>query len=72
MLRLAAAPDTGVDWGLCSAITRAHGRTFYLASHFQAPARRRALHAIYAYCRVADDIVDCPITHDAAAAMLAD
>ena len=70
MLRLAAAPDTGVDWGLCSAITREHGRTFYLASHFQAPARRRALHAIYAYCRVADDIVDRAVTHDEAGAML--
>lgn len=60
-----------VDWRLCSAITREHGRTFYLASHFQTVARRRALHAIYAYCRIADDIVDCASTSDEAVSLLA-
>lgn len=59
-----------VDWRLCSAITREHGRTFYLASHFQTPARRRALHAIYAYCRIADDIVDRAATPNEAASLL--
>lgn len=63
--------DGPVDWGLCSAIAREHGRTFYLASHFQTPARRRALHAIYAYCRIADDIVDRAATIDEAASRLA-
>ena len=69
--RSPAVPGTGVDWRLCSAITREHGRTFFLASHFQAPARRRALHAIYAYCRIADDIVDRAVTRDEAASLLA-
>lgn len=63
--------DAPVNWRLCSEITREHGRTFYLASHFQTPARRRALHAIYAYCRIADDIVDRAATRDEATALLA-
>jgi phytoene synthase len=63
--------DAPVDWCLCSAIAREHGRTFYLASHFQLPPRRRALHAIYAYCRIADDIVDRAATPDEAASLLA-
>jgi phytoene synthase len=75
MLSVALPRPTGesdalVDWRLCSAITREHGRTFYLASHFQTPERRRALHAIYAYCRIADDIVDCAATSDEAASLL--
>lgn len=45
-------------WHACSAITRMHGRTFYLASRFLPPAQRQAIHAIYAYCRIADDIAD--------------
>ena len=65
--RSSGKTDTPVDWLLCSAITREHGRTFYLASHFQTPPRRRALHAIYAYCRIADDIVDRAATPDEAA-----
>src|ERR671912_1518352 len=48
----------GVDWRQCSEIARAHGRTFFLASRFLPPDRRRAIHAIYAYCRIADDIAD--------------
>jgi phytoene synthase len=63
--------DAPVDWRLCSAITREHGRTFYLASHFQTPPRRRALHAIYAYCRIADDIVDRAATPGEAGSLLA-
>ncbi len=46
------------DWRLCSVIAREYGRTFYLASQFLPPARRRAIHAIYAFCRIADDIAD--------------
>ncbi|MHB1222743.1 MAG: phytoene/squalene synthase family protein [Gemmatimonadaceae bacterium] len=37
---------------------RTHARTFTLASHFLPPAKRRAAFALYAFCRVADDIVD--------------
>jgi phytoene synthase len=65
-------PDATIDWRICSVITREHGRTFYLASHFQTPARRRALHAIYAYCRIADDIVDRAATRAEATSKLAE
>ncbi|MFT4039834.1 MAG: phytoene/squalene synthase family protein [Thermomicrobiales bacterium] len=69
---LAHDPAVAVpDWRLCTAITREHGRTFYLASHFQTPDRRRALHAIYAFCRIADDIVDRAATPGQAEALLA-
>jgi phytoene synthase len=46
------------DWARCQEIARRHGRTFYLASRFLPPARRRAALATYAFCRIADDIVD--------------
>lgn len=55
---VALAPVPLAAWGACSAIARAHGRTFYLASRFLPPARQKAIHAIYAFCRIADDIAD--------------
>jgi 15-cis-phytoene synthase len=42
----------------CAAITRQHARTFYLASRFLTADKRRAAFAVYAFCRVADDLVD--------------
>ena len=42
----------------CAEITRRHARTFSLASHFLPPDKRRASFAVYAFCRVADDLVD--------------
>lgn len=42
----------------CEAITRAHARTFALASGFLPPRKRRGAFAVYAFCRLADDIVD--------------
>lgn len=46
------------DWARCQEIAREHGRTFYLASSCMTPHRRRAIRATYAWCRIADDIVD--------------
>ena len=43
---------------LCRDITRTHSKTFYLSSLFLAPEKRRAVWAVYAFCRTADDIVD--------------
>jgi phytoene synthase len=37
---------------------REHARTFHLASIFLPTRKRRAAFALYAFCRVADDIVD--------------
>lgn len=50
----AASPD----WARCEAVAREHGRTFYFASRFLPRARREAMLAAYAWCRIADDIVD--------------
>ena len=42
----------------CEALTRIHSRTFYLASALLPPDKRRAARALYAFCRVTDDLVD--------------
>jgi phytoene synthase len=42
----------------CESITRAHARTFALASSFLPTRKRRGAFAVYAFCRLADDIVD--------------
>ena len=46
------------DWTACRDIARDHGKTFYFACQLLPPARRRAVHAIYAWCRTADDVAD--------------
>jgi phytoene synthase len=42
----------------CTTMTRQHSRTFYLASALLPAAVRPAIRALYAFCRVSDDIVD--------------
>lgn len=42
----------------CQAIAAAHGRTYYLATRLLSPPRRTAVHALYAFARTVDDIVD--------------
>ena len=42
----------------CEQITHAHARTFSLASRLLVPEKRRAAYALYAFCRIADDLVD--------------
>jgi phytoene synthase len=42
----------------CEAITRHHSRTFHLASALLPYEKRRAVRALYAFCRMTDDIVD--------------
>jgi 15-cis-phytoene synthase len=64
-----AAPGDAIEWRLCAAVARSHGRSFFLASHCLPPDRRRAIHATYAYCRIADDIAD--LSADTASAALA-
>ena len=43
---------------VCQRVVREHARTFHLASIFLPRHKRRAAFALYAFCRVADDIVD--------------
>jgi phytoene synthase len=52
------APDLRAAYAACREITRAASKTFYLASLFLAAEKRRAVWAVYAFCRTADDIVD--------------
>jgi 15-cis-phytoene synthase len=42
----------------CRALTRLHSRTFYLASSLLPSAKCRAVQALYAFCRISDDLVD--------------
>jgi phytoene synthase len=53
-LTLTAAYD------VCEAITRSHSKSFYLATAFLPAEKRRAIRALYAFCRWSDDIVDEP------------
>ncbi|MCA0377339.1 MAG: phytoene/squalene synthase family protein [Gemmatimonadetes bacterium] len=50
-----ALPPDAVE---CARITLAHARTFSLASRLLPANKRRAAYALYAFCRVADDLVD--------------
>lgn len=42
----------------CAALTATHSRSFYLATRLLPAGKRRAMRALYAFCRVCDDIVD--------------
>jgi len=53
-----AAPDVRAAYQTCREITRIASKTFYLASLFLAGEKRRAVWAVYAFCRTADDVVD--------------
>jgi phytoene synthase len=44
----------------CAEITRRHGTTYYWGTQLLPRERRRHVHAVYALCRRADDIVDDP------------
>lgn len=48
----------------CEQITLAHARTFSLASKLLPVEKRRAAYALYAFCRIADDLVDQTDTVD--------
>lgn len=42
----------------CDQVTKSHSRTFYMASSLLPPGKRQAVRALYAFCRVSDDLVD--------------
>jgi phytoene synthase len=43
----------------CEAVTSLHSKSFTMATRFLPREKRRAVRALYAFCRVTDDIVDC-------------
>ena len=53
-----AAVTLEQSYALCRAVNRAHGRTYYFATRFLPAAKRRHVHALYAFARYADDLVD--------------
>lgn len=53
--------DEAYDY--CRAIAHKHGANFSVGFRFLPKAKRRAVYAAYAYCRVADDIADDPGHH---------
>lgn len=44
----------------CDSVTAVHSRSFYTASGLLPGEQRQAVRALYAFCRVSDDIVDTP------------
>ncbi|MFD3747578.1 phytoene/squalene synthase family protein [Nocardia sp. NPDC058633] len=50
--------DLAAAYASCRRIAAEHGRTYYLATALLSPERRRAVHALYAFARMVDDIVD--------------
>jgi phytoene synthase len=60
------------DASICRSIVRRHARTFWLASRFLPAAKQRAIFAVYAFCREADDLIDASgLSGEAAAEALA-
>jgi 15-cis-phytoene synthase len=58
-----ASSDTDVlkrAYADCRELTALHSRSFYLASCLLPAAKRPAIWALYAFCRMSDDIVDQP------------
>jgi 15-cis-phytoene synthase len=45
-------------YAYCDGIAREQGRTFYKASRLLPDEKRRAVRALYAFCRITDDIID--------------
>jgi len=55
-----ADPSLRAAYLRCRALNARHGRTFFLATRLLPPSRRPAIHALYAFARHADDLVDEP------------
>lgn len=55
---LAAGASLDAVYDYCRGITREIARTFYYGSLFLPREKRRAAWALYAFCRIADDIAD--------------
>ena len=50
--------DLAGSYELCRRLHAAHGRTYFFATRFLPPGRRRHVHALYGFARYADDLVD--------------
>ncbi|MEP7193318.1 MAG: phytoene/squalene synthase family protein [Actinomycetota bacterium] len=61
------APDLAAAYEHCRRVHATHGRTFYLATQLLPRERRRDVWALYAFARVADEMVDAAAGPDPAA-----
>ena len=52
------APSLNQSYRVCGEVVRSRAATFALAARFLAPAKRRAVWAVYAFCRTVDDVAD--------------
>ena len=52
--------DLSAAYRVCEQVTKAHSRTFMMASSLLPRAKRRGARALYAFCRVCDNLVDAP------------
>lgn len=50
--------ELSAAYDVCNQMTRHHSKTFYMASALLPYEKRMAARALYAFCRVTDDIVD--------------
>lgn len=61
--------DLSAAYRSCEQITKSHSRTFHMASGFLPGDKRRSARALYAFCRVCDNLVDTPQAQDPLAAL---
>lgn len=45
-------------YSYCSKVTAIHSKSFYMASGLLPNEKRKAIRALYAFCRTTDDIID--------------
>ena len=53
-----APPSLDASYARCQELNRRHGTTYYWSTMVLPKAKRPHVHALYAFCRYADDIVD--------------
>ena len=51
-------PHLRAAYQRCRELNARYGRTFFLATRLLAPSQRPAVHALYGFARLADDILD--------------
>ena len=52
--------DLSAAYRTCARITKTHSRTFLMASGLLPRDKRRSARALYAFCRVCDNLIDAP------------
>ncbi len=66
------ANDLDQAYDHCQRIAKTHAKNFYYASHTLPSAKRRAIYAVYAFCRYCDDVADEDLPPDEKTRLLAE